>query len=109
MTELHRRKCVPCEGDVTPLVPPEIEKFLKQVPKWKMSEDGKGIWREFKFKDFQETMDFVEKIADVAEEEDHHPDLHISYSLLRVELTTHAVGGLSENDFILAAKIDKIW
>jgi len=107
MIHLSDKKCVACEGGVPPLGKDEAEKYLTQVSdNWHLEE--KSIWAEFKFKDFKENMTFVNKIADIAEAEGHHPDLKINYNKLRVDLSTHAIGGLSENDFILAAKIDKL-
>ncbi len=83
--------------------------FLKELnPAWEISEDGKKISRKFKFKDFKEAMQFINKVADIAETEGHHPDLHIFYNKVVIELWTHTVGGLSENDFIMASKIDLI-
>ncbi|HEY4479304.1 MAG TPA: 4a-hydroxytetrahydrobiopterin dehydratase, partial [Candidatus Paceibacterota bacterium] len=76
------------------------------VPGWNLSEDGKKISKEFKFKDFIGAINFVERVADVAEMEDHHPDIHVYYNKVVLELWTHAIGGLSENDFIVAAKVD---
>jgi 4a-hydroxytetrahydrobiopterin dehydratase len=106
--DLAKKKCVPCEGGTEPLKKAEIPGFLKLLKmEWKVSENKK-ISRTFKFKDFREAMRFVNSIADVANEEDHHPDIHIYYNKVLVELTTHAIGGLSGNDFIVARKIEKI-
>ena len=91
-----------------PLFKPKAEELLKEVPEWKLSEDWKKISRTFKFKDFKAAMEFANKIADVAEAEGHHPDLKVSWGKVRVELWTHSIGGLSENDFIMAAKIDAL-
>lgn len=104
--DLTKKHCVPCEGGVPPLGDAEVAKFLKDVPKWKR--DGKKIERDFRFKDFVENMAFVNRIAQVAESEGHHPDLTIHYNQLKVTLWTHAVSGLTENDFIVAAKIDAL-
>lgn len=90
-----------------PLGAAAIFEFAKNVPAWKII-DNKKLSREFKFKDFKEAMAFVNHVADIAESEGHHPDIYIFYNLVRLELSTHAVGGLSENDFILAAKIDTL-
>lgn len=107
--DLVHKKCIPCEGGVPPFTPEEIEKYKKEISdKWEEFENGKKIKRKFKFKDFKEAMGFVNQVADVAEEEQHHPDIKIFYSLVEITLWTHAVMGLSENDFIMAAKIDKI-
>ena len=104
--ELHQKKCVPCEVGGTPMPSEEVRESLSKVPGWLL--EGKKIRREFVFKDFLEAMGFVNKVADIAEAEGHHPDLHIHWNRVLVELWTHSVGGLSENDFILAAKIDRI-
>lgn len=105
---LLNKKCVPCEGGVPPLTREESEKFLIETPGWEIVENGKKIKREFKFKDFKEAIAFVNKVAQLAEDEGHHPDSHIYYSRVILELWTHAIGGLSENDFILAAKINEL-
>lgn len=108
MTELLQKKCKPCEGGVPPLSGEELAKYQKEVSEeWKVI-DGKKIHREFSFKNFAEAMNLANKIAEIADEENHHPDLIISYGKVVVELSTHAIKGLSENDFILAAKIDAI-
>lgn len=104
MSGLTEKRCLPCEGLTAPLERPEAEKLLAQVAGWSLTE--KRISKEFKFKNFVQAMKFVDKVADIAEAEGHHPDIHIHYNLVRFELWTHAIGGLSENDFILAAKID---
>ncbi|MCL4405668.1 MAG: 4a-hydroxytetrahydrobiopterin dehydratase [Firmicutes bacterium] len=84
-----------------------MSEYLKDLPGW-VSDNAIMIRKEFKFKDFKQAMSFVNKIADVAEAEGHHPDIYIFYSMVRIELTTHAIGGLSENDFILATKINNL-
>lgn len=104
--KLHQKKCVPCEGYEKPLEPLRVADYLAQVDAWQT--DNKKIWKEFKFSDFKETMSFVNKVADLAEKEGHHPDMQVHYSRVKIELWTHAISGLSENDFILASKIDKL-
>lgn len=112
MKDLVNKKCVPCEGGVLPLSREEIKDYLDEVSPpaqaggWTLDEKAQKISKEFKFKDFIEAIDFVNRVADVAEEEGHHPDIHIYYNKIVLELWTHAIGGLSENDFILASKID---
>lgn len=106
--DLTKKKCVPCEAGVPALTKEEAEKLIQQVTSWHLSGDAKHISKEFRFKNFLDAMAFVNKIADVAEEEGHHPDLSIGWGRVGVELSTHAINGLSENDFILAAKIDQI-
>ncbi|MBS3903133.1 MAG: 4a-hydroxytetrahydrobiopterin dehydratase [Anaplasmataceae bacterium] len=105
---LSDKKCVACEGGTPPLTPEEIKHYQSQLREpWEVVDDKK-IRKNFNFKDFKEAMSFVNKIANIAENEGHHPDIFIFYNQVRIELWTHAVGGLSENDFILAAKIEKI-
>lgn len=108
MTELSQKKCVACEGGTTPLNKVEAEVLLKQLKQWTLSGDAKWISKDFKFKDFVEALAFVDKVGAIAEQEGHHPDIQLSWGKATVELTTHAIGGLSENDFILAAKVDEI-
>ena len=108
MTNLLHKHCVPCEGGVPPLTSEQIAEYLPQVPGWAVDKHNQKIHKTFSFKNFHETMAFVNKIADIANAEDHHPDLHVSYSKATVELWTHAIGGLSDNDFIVAAKVDAL-
>ena len=104
--ELTKKKCIPCEAGTPPLNGEEIKKLLKEIPSWTLK-DG-HLYKKFKFKDFLEAMKFINKIAQIAESEGHHPDFCVHYNKVDVELWTHAINGLSENDFIVAAKIDKI-
>ena len=108
MTELTARKCVPCEGGTAPLDEKQARELLGQLNDWRLNESGKEISREFKFKNFHQTMEFVNALAWVAHREDHHPDLKVGYNRVEVRYSTHAIGGLSENDFICAAKIDAL-
>jgi len=106
--DLTRQKCVPCEGGETPFDKQEIEKYLSMVKSWNAVDDKK-IKKEFKFKDFKEALLFVNKVGAIAEEENHHPNIYLyGWNKVRINLTTHAIGGLSMNDFVLAAKIDSI-
>ena len=105
---MKNKKCVPCEVGGVPLKAEEIQKLLSRLSNSWSVENNLKLKREFKYKDFIEAMKFVNKVADLAESEGHHPDLHIHYNKVLIELWTHAVGGLSENDFILAAKIDAL-
>jgi 4a-hydroxytetrahydrobiopterin dehydratase len=99
---------VPCEGGQAPLTRAEAEILLKQVPGWELSADSKVISKEYKFKNFKEALEFINKVGEIAESEGHHPDMHLTnYRQIKIELSTHAIKGLSQNDFILAAKIDK--
>lgn len=103
--KLYQKKCFPCENNEKPLTPEQVRDYLSQVDSWQT--DNLKIWKEFKFKDFKETMAFVNGVADLAEQEGHHPDMEIHYARVKIELWTHAILGLSDNDFILASKIDK--
>lgn len=106
--DLLSKKCVACEGDVPPMSKDESQTYLSQVLGWEMVDDGKKITKEFTFKDFKEAMAFVNNVANLAEHEGHHPDIYVFYNRVKFELWTHAVGGLSENDFIVAAKINNL-
>ncbi len=106
--KLIESKCVPCEGGTPPLTKEQAEALLPQVPEWKLMVDDKTLWREYKFNNFADAMDFANKIAVLADKEGHHPNLTVSWGKVLVELSTHEIGGLSENDFILAAKIDAL-
>ncbi len=106
--DLSKKKCIPCEGGIPPLDNARVEEYQKHIQsEWRVTSDSK-ISREYSFKDYMNTIGFVNRVADLAEEEGHHPVMHVYYSKVVIELWTHAIGGLSENDFILAAKIDKL-
>jgi 4a-hydroxytetrahydrobiopterin dehydratase len=107
--ELNRKRCVPCEGGV-PLVPlDQANEQLKLLDGWMLTADGKRITKSWKRKNYVDAMGVLQRFADVAEAEQHHPDVHLeNYRMVRVEIWTHAIGGLSENDFILAAKLDEV-
>ncbi|MBI3822869.1 MAG: 4a-hydroxytetrahydrobiopterin dehydratase [Planctomycetes bacterium] len=108
-TELTKRRCVSCETGAKSLTPDQVKELLPSVPEWKTTRDGKRIRREWRVKDFVTALDFFQRIGQIAEAEDHHPDLHlVGYRNVTIEIWTHAVGGLTENDFILAAKIDQL-
>ena len=109
MASLTEKHCVPCEGGTAALTRAGAEAHREQLAAdWQLSDDGKHLRREFKFVDFYRTMSFLNAIAHVANIEDHHPDLEVGYNYCRVRYSTHSIGGLSENDFICAAKIDLI-
>jgi 4a-hydroxytetrahydrobiopterin dehydratase len=109
MTDFAQRRCEPCDGKVTAFTHAQAVTALKQLsPEWQLIEDGKAIRREFKFHDFLRTMSFVNALAHIANIEDHHPDLEIGYGYCRVRFSTHAINGLSDNDLICAAKIDRL-
>jgi len=104
--DLSSRHCKPCEGGTPPLAGEEIDRLLGALPGWEL-QDG-SIVRRFEFRNFYRTMAFVNAVAWIAHMEDHHPDLEVSYGVCRVSYTTHAIGGLSENDFICAAKVGRL-
>ena len=109
MSELSEKKCKPCEGGVRPLARGEARRQISALEGWTLAPDGKSISRDLLMGDFAAAVELINAIASAAETDGHHPDLHLTgYRKLRVELTTHAIGGLSENDFILAAKIQKL-
>ena len=105
---LSQRQCKPCEGGVSPMTPDEAKTNLEEVKEWTLAADGKTISRRFRFKNFKETMAFVNALAGIANTQDHHPDFSAGYNYCEVNYTTHAIGGLSENDFICAAKINAL-
>jgi 4a-hydroxytetrahydrobiopterin dehydratase len=107
--QLSGKHCQPCEGGVAPLTSEQVKSLLQAIPAWKLVGQGKALRREWRVKDFTTALDFFQRVGKVAEGEDHHPDLHLTgYRNVAIELSTHALGGLSENDFILAAKIDEL-
>lgn len=109
MTELADRRCEPCHGGMAPLTRAAADELLLRLdPAWTLDDNAGSLRREFSFRDFYRTMSFVNAVAHVANIEDHHPDLEVSYGSCRVRYSTHAIGGLSENDFICAAKLDQI-
>lgn len=108
MSELKDKHCKPCEGGVCPLDGQQSAKHLEDLPGWQLGGDGKSIKREFTFKNFRATISFINNMAEVAETEGHHPDFSAGYDYCTVAYTTHAIDGLSENDFICAAKINDI-
>ena len=108
MEPLALRRCKPCEGGAEPLPLSAAKTLLQDVPGWELIE-GKALRRMLKCKDFLDAVGLIQRIGAIAEAEDHHPDLHLTgYRRLTIEISTHAIGGLSENDFILAAKIDQL-
>lgn len=108
MTELHKIRCVGCEGGIPALTTDEINKLMPQIKSWQVSNDGKLISRRFTFPDFYHTMAFVNAVAWVSNQENHHPDMEVGYNYCTMKYTTHAVNGLTQNDFICAAKIDAL-
>ncbi len=106
MTELQEKRCMACEAGVPPLTKDKIAELLKKIPGWELNNDNKKISRRFEFKNFYKTMAFVNAIAWIANQENHHPDLSVGFNYCVVNYSTHAIDGLSENDFICAAKIN---
>ncbi len=111
MSDLANKKCVPCEGNIPPFNTDEIHKYLKKIDGWEVIEDkidGFHLIKNYKFDDFLQSQEFVNKVGMIAEAEGHHPDLWYGWGYARIKIFTHAIKGLAESDFILAAKIDKI-
>jgi len=111
MSDLTEKKCLPCEGGVIPFDISEIHKYQKKVDGWDLAKDNKEVYflnKKFNFDNFAESQKFVNQVGKISEEEGHHPDILFGWGYAEIKITTHAIEGLSENDFILAAKIDKI-
>lgn len=107
--ELISRRCKPCEGGVEPISPDEAREQAAKLEGWSVTENGKAIRKRWKMRNFVAALEFFRVVGDLAEAEQHHPDLHLTgYREAAIEISTHAIGGLSENDFILAAKIDRL-
>ena len=106
--DLTARKCVPCRGGTPPLSRAEAEAYLRLVPEWRLTHDATRIERRFKFPDFASALAFVQKVGAVAEREGHHPDITFGWGYANVVFYTHKIKGLHENDFIMAAKADKL-
>ena len=111
MNDLISKKCVPCEGGVSALDLTEIHKYQKKVDGWDVKSNEKKIYyleKNFKFKNFLDSQNFINKVSQISENEGHHPDIAFGWGYAKIVITTHAIEGLSENDFILASKIDQI-
>ena len=111
MSDLLNKKCVPCEGGVMPFDISEIHKYQKKVDGWEITKNKEEIfflYKKFEFNNFLKSQDFVNEVGKISEKEGHHPDISFGWGYAEIKVTTHAIKGLSENDFILAAKIDKI-
>ena len=106
--DLAAKKCVPCRGGIPPLSEDEARRLAAATPLWSVVENGTRLTRRFEFRDFRQAMEFVNRVADVAESEGHHPDIAIHWNKVDLLLWTHKIGGLHENDFILASKIDRL-
>ena len=112
MDELLKKKCVPCEGGIIPFDISEIHKYQKKIDGWDIIKNNKNVYlleKNFKFKNFEDSQDFVNNVGKISEKEGHHPDITFGWGYAKINITTHAIEGLSENDFILAAKIDQIF
>lgn len=109
MTEqLADKKCVPCRGDMPPLTGAELDKLHHSAPKWKVDREH-DLHRDFSFPDFRQALDFVNRVGEIAEEQGHHPDIFLTWGKVGITLWTHKIDGLSESDFIIAAKIDRLY
>ena len=111
MSSLKDKKCVPCEGGVVPFDISEIHKYQKKVDGWDIKKDNKKNFylnKIFNFSNFIESQEFINKVGEISEDEGHHPDISFGWGYAEIKITTHAIEGLSENDFILAAKIDQL-
>ena len=111
MNDLLNKKCVPCEGGILPFDTSEIHKYQKKVDGWDIIKDEKKIFflkKKLKFKNFLDSQNFINKVGEISESEGHHPDILFGWGYAEISVTTHAIEGLSENDFILAAKIDQL-
>ena len=111
MNDLIKKKCVPCEGGAIAFEISEIHKYQKKVDGWNVAKNEKNnffLEKNFKFKNFKDSQNFVNSVGQISEDEGHHPDIIFGWGYAKINITTHAIEGLSENDFILAAKIDQI-
>jgi len=111
MSDLSKKKCIPCEGNIPPFDISEIHKYLKKVDGWEVESNKDQSFflkKEFTFKNFLKSQNFVNKVSEIAEKENHHPDISFGWGYCKIKIFTHAIKGLAESDFILAAKIDKI-
>jgi 4a-hydroxytetrahydrobiopterin dehydratase len=108
MTDLASRECKPCPKGTPPLGLEQATELLREIPDWSLTDSSTAIGREFRFKDFHQTMAFVNAVAWIAHQTDHHPDLEVGYNRCTVNFSTHSIGGLSDNDFICAARIDAL-
>ena len=111
MPDLSKKKCIACDGDTPPFDKSEIHKYLRKVDGWDVkSDDEKSVFliKHFKFNNFKESQNFINHVGDIAEQENHHPDISFGWGYCKIKIFTHAIKGLAESDFVLAAKIDKI-
>ena len=111
MSDLAQKKCIPCEGDIPSFDINEIHKYLKKVDGWDVKSDDKSSYyllKDYKFDNFKQSQDFINEVSNIAETEGHHPDIWFGWGYAKIKIFTHAINGLHESDFVLAAKIDKI-
>jgi 4a-hydroxytetrahydrobiopterin dehydratase len=108
MSDLADKTCVPCRGDVPPLRGKELEELERQLPDWEVVE-GHHLRREFRFRNFREALDFVNRVGELAEEQGHHPDIDFGWGRAAITVFTHKIDGLTESDFVLAAKVDRLY
>ncbi len=107
MPELADKTCVPCRGDTPPLKGAEVKELQQKVPGWEVIEEH-HLWREFRFKNFREALDFVNRVGEMAEEQGHHPDIDFGWGRAALTVFTHKIDGLTESDFVFAAKVDRL-
>ncbi len=107
MSELAKKRCIPCQGDIPALEGQELDAFAAEVPRWAVA-NGHHLDRELTFPDFRQALDFTNQIGELAEHEGHHPDIYLAWGKVGIKIWTHKVDGLTESDFILAAKIDQL-
>lgn len=105
---LSQKTCTPCQGGIDPLTELEAKEMLQKTLGWQLKEGAKKLYREFKFSDFQTALDFTNKVGEIAEEQQHHPDIGLGWGYVNISIHTHKINGLHENDFILASKVDGI-
>jgi len=111
MNDLSKKKCVPCSGDIPAFTEDQIKNFKSKIEKWDVKKNEKGYFylsKDYKFENFEKSLNFVNKVSQIAENENHHPDLKFGWGYANIIIFTHAINGLAESDFVLAAKIDEI-
>lgn len=106
---LSQKTCTPCQGGVEPLTEAEAKELLQKTSDWQLKEGGKKLYREFEFDNFQKALDFTNKVGELAEAEQHHPDIQLGWGYVNITIFTHKIDGLHENDFILASKVDEVF